>query len=64
LIEVQKLSVKVEHIAEKKTFQSSGTDQKEEASSSEKSTPPMGAPNAAATPAAQPAETCPPPRHR
>jgi hypothetical protein len=53
----QKFKVKVAVAAQKKHFQVRGKDQKEEASSNAKSTPPIGAPNAAATPAAQPAET-------
>ena len=51
------MSVKVEHSAQKKVRHVSCCDQKEAASSIAKRTPPMGAPKAAATPAAAPAET-------
>mmetsp|Transcript_46660 Transcript_46660/g.146663 ORF Transcript_46660/g.146663 Transcript_46660/m.146663 type:complete len:423 (-) Transcript_46660:51-1319(-) len=51
------LSVKVEQSAQKKVRQVSGCDQYVAASSIAKSVPPIGAPNAAATPAAAPAET-------
>ena len=44
-------------IAQKKLFHVSGSDQNDEASSNAKSTPPIGAPKAAATPAAQPPDT-------
>ena len=53
----RKLSVKVEHMAAKNILHSSGRLMKDEASSRENSTPPIGAPKAAATPAAQPPET-------
>ena len=51
------LSISVEQSAQKKVRHVSGCDQYVAASSSAKSTPPIGAPKAAATPAAAPAET-------
>mmetsp|Transcript_6786 Transcript_6786/g.16927 ORF Transcript_6786/g.16927 Transcript_6786/m.16927 type:complete len:236 (-) Transcript_6786:501-1208(-) len=55
--ESSRLSVNVEQSAQKKVRHVSCCDQKEAASSMAKSTPPIGAPNAAATPAAAPADT-------
>ena len=56
-VESRTLSISVEQSAQKKVRHVSGCDQYVAASSSAKSTPPIGAPKAAATPAAAPAET-------
>ena len=53
----KKLSVNVLVIELRNIRHNRGSDIKDDASSSENSTPPIGAPKAAATPAAQPAET-------
>ena len=52
--DIKMFTVNVLIIAVKKTPHVKGKDQNEDASSREKSTPPIGAPNAAATPAAAP----------